>query len=177
MLRWRHDVILAGKDIAIVFWYKMRCTELVRKLLSEFQILESEFQFDNFSSVEFKKKSHRILWNQKRNRNFASDGAPKNWNQKSEFPTKPTRVWILCLLVIAHGLQCLGRHLQLITVDVDPGSKRTFSSVRDLTEDVVSTTAMLVGVSVDALGIAIVVVKMGALAPILVLHANIITTI
>jgi hypothetical protein len=55
-------------------------------------------------------------------------------------------VWILCLLVIAHGLQCLERHLQLIKVDVDPGSKRTFSSVRDLTEDIVSTTAILVGV-------------------------------
>ncbi len=62
-------------------------------------------------------------------------------------------------------------------VNVDPGSKRTFSSVRDLTEDVVSTTAMLVGISVNALGIAIVVIKMGALAPMLVLHANIITTI
>ena len=52
-------------------------------------------------------------------------------------------VWIWRLLVIAHGLQCLGRHLQLIKVDVDPGSKRIFSSVCDL-EDIVSTTAMLV---------------------------------
>jgi hypothetical protein len=49
-------------------------------------------------------------------------------------------------LVIAHGLQCLGRHLQLIKIDVDPGSKRTFCSVCDLTENIVSTTAMLVGV-------------------------------
>ncbi len=30
MLRWLHDVIIAGKDIAIVFWYKMRCTEFLR---------------------------------------------------------------------------------------------------------------------------------------------------
>jgi hypothetical protein len=30
--------------------------------------------------------------------------------------------------------------------DVDPGSKRIFSSVHDLTEDILSTTAMLVGV-------------------------------
>jgi hypothetical protein len=29
MLRWWHDVILAGKDIATVFWYKMRCTEFL----------------------------------------------------------------------------------------------------------------------------------------------------
>jgi hypothetical protein len=46
----------------------------------------------------------------------------------------PVSVWILRLLVIVHGLQCLGRHLQLIKVNVDPGSKRTFSSVHDLTE-------------------------------------------
>jgi hypothetical protein len=32
MLRWRQDVILAGKDIAIVFWYKMRCTDFLRKI-------------------------------------------------------------------------------------------------------------------------------------------------
>jgi hypothetical protein len=64
----------------------------------------------------------------------------------------PASVWIKHLLVIAHGLQCLGRHLQLIKVDVDPGSKRTFSSVHDLTEDIVSTTAMLVGVRCFLLG-------------------------
>jgi hypothetical protein len=88
----------------------------------------------------------------------------------------PASVWIWCLLVIAHGLQCLGRHLRLIKVNVDPGSNRTFSSIRDLTEDIVSTTAMLVEVSLDALGVAIVVIKMGTLALMLVLHANIITT-
>jgi hypothetical protein len=89
----------------------------------------------------------------------------------------PASVWIWRSLVIAHGLQCLGRHLRLIKVDVDPGSNRTFSSIRDLTEDIVSTTVMLVGVSLDALGVAIVFVKTGTLAPMLVLHANIITTI
>ncbi len=57
-----------------------------------------------------------------------------------------TSVWIWRSLAIAHSLQCLGRHLQLIKVDVNSGSKRTFSSVCDLTEDIVSTTAMLVGV-------------------------------
>jgi hypothetical protein len=49
---------LAEKDIAIVFWYKMRCIVLssyVKQLL-EFQILESEFQFD-FSTVEFETKN------------------------------------------------------------------------------------------------------------------------
>jgi hypothetical protein len=55
-------------------------------------------------------------------------------------------VWILRSLVIVQGLQCLGRHLQLIKVDVNPGSKRNFNNVRDLTEDIVLTTAMLVGV-------------------------------
>jgi hypothetical protein len=58
----------------------------------------------------------------------------------------PPSVWILRFLVIVHGLKCLGRHMQLIKVDVDPGSKRTFSSVHDLTEDIVSTMAMLVEV-------------------------------
>jgi hypothetical protein len=58
----------------------------------------------------------------------------------------PARVQILHLLVNAQGLQCLGRHLQLIKVDVKPGSKCTFSSVCDLTEEILSTTAMLVGV-------------------------------
>ncbi len=43
----------------------------------EFQISESEFRFLDFSTAEFKKKSNRNLWNQKRNR-----------NQKLEFPTK-----------------------------------------------------------------------------------------
>ncbi len=64
----------------------------------------------------------------------------------------PASVWIWRSLVIAHGLQCLGRHLRLIKVDVDPGSKRIFSSVRDLTEDIVSTTAMLVGMRCFLLG-------------------------
>ncbi len=41
-----------GWAIAIVFWYEMRCTEFLRKKL-EFQILESEFWFDDFSTVEF----------------------------------------------------------------------------------------------------------------------------
>jgi hypothetical protein len=36
---------------------------------------------------------------------------------------------------------------------------------------------MLVGESIEALGIAIVVIKTGTLAPMLVLRANIITTI
>jgi hypothetical protein len=58
----------------------------------------------------------------------------------------PASVWIWRLLVIVQGLQCVGRHLQLIKVDVDPGSERIFSSVHDQTEDIVWTTAMLVGV-------------------------------
>jgi hypothetical protein len=59
----------------------------------------------------------------------------------------PASVWIWHSLVIVHGLQCLGRHLQLlIKVNVDPGSNRTFSSVLELSEDIVSATAMLVGV-------------------------------
>ncbi len=37
----------------------------------------------------FKKKTDRNLRNRNRNRNSASDGGPRNWNQKSEFPTNP----------------------------------------------------------------------------------------
>ncbi len=58
----------------------------------------------------------------------------------------PARVWILHLMMIAQDLQCLGRHLSLIKTDVDHGSKRTFSSVCNLTEEIVSTTVMVVGV-------------------------------
>ncbi len=45
--------MLAGKDIAIVFWYEMKFTEFPTLFFSEFQILESEFQFDDFSTAEF----------------------------------------------------------------------------------------------------------------------------
>ncbi len=64
----------------------------------------------------------------------------------------PASVWILRSLIIAQHLQCLGRHLQLIKVNVDPGSKRTFSRVHNLTEEIASTTAMLVGVRWFLLG-------------------------
>ncbi len=63
----------------------------------------------------------------------------------------PASMWILLSLVNAQGLHCLIRHLQLIKVDVDPGSKRTFSSIC-ITEEIVPTTAMLVGVRHFLLG-------------------------
>ncbi len=67
----------------------------------------------------------------------------------------PARVLILRSCLMGHVLQCLGRHLRLISVDVDPGSNNTLSRVRDLTVDMVSTTMMLVGVSLILLGILI----------------------
>jgi hypothetical protein len=66
----------------------MRCIEFARFFSLEFRILESEFQFLNFSTAELKKNSDRNLWNQKRNRNSTSNGRPRNRNKKSEFPTK-----------------------------------------------------------------------------------------
>ncbi len=66
---------------------EMRCIEFLRLFFSEFRILETEFRFLDFSKAELKKKSDRNLWNQKRNQNSASDGGPRNWNQKLEFPT------------------------------------------------------------------------------------------
>jgi hypothetical protein len=64
-------------------------------------------------------------------------------------------VLILRSCFMGRVLQCLGRHLHLISVDVDPGSNNTLSKVRDLTVDMVSTTMMLVGVSLFLLGILI----------------------
>jgi hypothetical protein len=58
----------------------------------------------------------------------------------------------LALVSYCTGLAVSRGHLQLIKVVVDPGSKKTFSSVGDLTEDIISTTAMLVGVRRFLLG-------------------------
>jgi hypothetical protein len=55
----------------------------------EFGISESEFQFDDFSTEEFNKLFDRNIRNQKQNWYSASNGGPRNQNQKSEFPTKP----------------------------------------------------------------------------------------
>ena len=62
-------------------------------------------------------------------------------------------VLTLRLFVTGQGLQCLGRHLQEMKVTVDPGSKSTFSMVRDRTADMVSHTMMLNGVSLFLYGI------------------------
>ena len=59
----------------------------------------------------------------------------------------PASVLTLRLFVTGQVLQCLGRHLREIKVTVDPGSKSTFSMVRDRTADMVSHTMMLNGVS------------------------------
>ncbi len=65
----------------------MRCIEFLRLFFSEFQILKSEFRFLDYSTAEFEEtKSEQNLWNQKRNRNSASNGGPRNWNRKSELP-------------------------------------------------------------------------------------------
>ena len=74
----------------------------------------------------------------------------------------PASVLILhsCLMGIA--LQCLGRHLRLINLDVDPGSNSTFSKVQDLTAEMVSTTIILVGLSRFLLGI----LTSGTISPI-----------
>ncbi len=65
----------------------------------------------------------------------------------------PANVLTLRLFVTGQGLQCLGRHLREMKVTVDPGSKSTFSMVRDRTDDMVSHTMMLNGVSLFLLGI------------------------
>jgi len=59
----------------------------------------------------------------------------------------------LRLFVGSEGLQCLGRHLREMKVTVDPGSKSTFSMVRDRTVEMVSHTRILNGVSLFLLGL------------------------
>ena len=60
----------------------------------------------------------------------------------------PASVLILRSCLMEHDvLQCLGRHLWLTSVDVDPGSNTALSKVRDLTVDMVSMIIILVGVS------------------------------
>ena len=62
---------------------------------------------------------------------------------------------ILHFCLMGQVLQCLGRHLQLTSVDVDPGSNSTLSKVRDLTANMVSMTIILVGVRRFLFGISI----------------------
>jgi hypothetical protein len=68
----------------------------------------------------------------------------------------PASVSILHSCLIGHILQCLGRHLRLTNVDVDPGSNNTLSKVHGLTIDMGTTTIILVGVSHFLFGIIIV---------------------
>jgi hypothetical protein len=59
------------------------------------RILNIANQNSNFltlQTLEFQKKSDRNLWNRTRNRNSAYDGGPRNWNRKSEFPTKAKKL-------------------------------------------------------------------------------------
>ncbi len=53
---------------------------------------------------------------------------------------------IFLLLEILHGLQCLGRHFQLIMVVVEPESSKTFNNIVDFTEEIVTTTIIVTGV-------------------------------
>jgi hypothetical protein len=55
-------------------------------------------------------------------------------------------VLIFLLLEILHGWQCLGRHFQLIMVVVEPESSKTFNTILDLTDEIVSTTMIVTGV-------------------------------
>jgi hypothetical protein len=65
-------------------------------------------------------------------------------------------VLMLRLLLMADGLHCLGRNLQMISVNVDPRLKSIFSNCFDLTEDIVSTIMILVRVMRLLLGILII---------------------
>ncbi len=62
----------------------------------------------------------------------------------------------LCSLLMAHGLHCLRRHLQLISVNVEPGSKSIFSNFLGLIKDSASTSMILVGARRLLMGILVV---------------------
>jgi hypothetical protein len=68
----------------------IRCTEFLRKQITGIpNFANRNSNFLTLQTSKFKKrKTNRNLWNQKRNRNSAYNGGPRNWNQKSEFPTK-----------------------------------------------------------------------------------------
>ena len=64
----------------------------------------------------------------------------------------PASVLTLLIFATGQGLQCLGRHLWDMKVTADPGSNSTFSMVRDRTDEMVSHTMVLKGVSLFLLG-------------------------
>jgi hypothetical protein len=118
MLRWRHDyfshqhniylfwvpqtshlIVLQVKQVDVIFggkrysncflvWNEMYWVPTWKIRNSEFWNWNSYLTF--FQQRNSKKKSDRNLRNQKRNQNSASNGDPRNWNQKSEFLTKCT---------------------------------------------------------------------------------------
>jgi hypothetical protein len=74
MSRWRHDAISAGKDIAIVFWYEMRCNQFLRNFfrnskfwnwnsdLSTFQQRNSKIKFRPESPESKTESEIRFQW-------------------------------------------------------------------------------------------------------------------
>ncbi len=73
----------------------MRHSEFLRKQITRIlNIINRNSNFLTLQTLEFQKKySDQNLWNQKQNWNSTYNGGPRNWNQKLEFPTKPTIVW------------------------------------------------------------------------------------
>jgi hypothetical protein len=70
--------------------------------------LESEFWFDDFSTAEFKEKIDRNIWNQKQNWKSASNGGPRNWNWKLEFPTKGANFPLVAAMVVVVVMPVVG---------------------------------------------------------------------
>ncbi len=66
-----------------------RRSEFLRKQITGIpNFANQNSNFLTFQTSEFQKKTDRNLRNQKWNWNSASNGDPRNLNQKSEFPTK-----------------------------------------------------------------------------------------
>ncbi len=67
----------------------IRRTEFLRTEITGIpNIVNRNSNFLTLQTSEFQKKLRRNLQNRKQNRNSAYDRGPRNWKQKSEFPTK-----------------------------------------------------------------------------------------
>ncbi len=77
-----------GWPITIDSLREMRCIEFLHLFFQNSKFRNRNSNFSIFQQRNSTKKSNRNLRNLKWNRNSASNGGPRNWNQKSEFATK-----------------------------------------------------------------------------------------
>ncbi len=122
------DVISVGKDIAIIFCYEMRSTEFVRERNSGVPNYGIRILIWWLSNSRILKNIWLEFRIQKLNQNSASDGGPRNRNQRLEFPTKHGDAicwvywygyWELVNIVTSTSLWWVGRgHHQRVLLNI-----------------------------------------------------------